>query len=96
MENNEGIGTLKLECPQSHPVGRLLKEVPYQAVQFDPGAQVGPRRFWPEDSDQPQFTVNCRFCDKPVGESAAALQSALSGLIADATQAYETTTLGYA
>lgn len=96
MGNNEGVGTLKLECPQSHPVGRILKEVAYQAVQFDPGAQVGPRRFWPEESDQPQFTVNCRFCNKPVGASAAALQSKHSELIADPTQTHEIATLPYA
>ena len=41
--NQEGIGMLKLECPQTHPVGRILKDAPHQAVQFDPGAQVGPR-----------------------------------------------------
>ncbi|SOJ54633.1 hypothetical protein MSIMFB_02126 [Mycobacterium simulans] len=45
MSYNEGIGYLKLECPQGHPVGRILKQVPHQAVQYDPGAQVGPRRF---------------------------------------------------
>jgi hypothetical protein len=39
--NQEGIGTLKLECPQMHSVGRLLKDAPYQSVVFDPGAQVG-------------------------------------------------------
>ena len=39
--NQEGIGTLKLECPQGHPVGRILKEAPHQAVQYDPGARLG-------------------------------------------------------
>ena len=47
--NQEGIGILKLECPQMHPVGRILKEAPYQAVVYDPGAQVGDRRFWPDE-----------------------------------------------
>ena len=65
--NQEGIGTLKLECPQMHSVGRLLKEAPYQSVVFDPGAQVGERRFWPDEADQPQFKVHCRHCDKSVG-----------------------------
>nr|WP_082129587.1 hypothetical protein [Mycobacterium haemophilum] len=36
-----GVGVLKLECPQSHSVGRILKETPHQAIQYDPGAAVG-------------------------------------------------------
>lgn len=36
--NHEGVGTLKLECPQTHPVGRIPKEAPHQAGQFDPSA----------------------------------------------------------
>ncbi len=62
--NQEGIGMLKLECPQSHPVGRILKDAPHQAVQFDPGAQVGPRRFWPDEDEQPhrpQAGTKCCF-----------------------------------
>ena len=64
----DGIGTLKLECPQAHPVGRILRESAHQSVQYDPGASVGERRFWPAEGEQAQFTTRCRFCDKPVGE----------------------------
>jgi hypothetical protein len=93
--NQEGIGVLKLECPQQHPVGRILKDAPHQAVQYDPGAAVGPRRFWPDEDEQPQFTTNCRFCDRPVGEATAALQDQLAALIADDTQATGIASLQY-
>jgi hypothetical protein len=93
--NQEGIGTLKLECPQSHPVGRILKEAPHQAIQYDPGAAVGPRRFWPDEDEQPQFKTRCRHCDKPVGDATATLQSKLSNLIANASETTETATLPY-
>jgi hypothetical protein len=96
MSNNEGIGTLKLECPQMHPVGRILKEAPHQAIQYDPGAQVGARRFWPDERDQPQFTAHCRHCDKPVGDSAATLQAKLRTLIDHVSESYATVTLPYA
>jgi hypothetical protein len=96
MSMNEGIGTLKLECPQGHPVGRILKEAAYQAVQFDPGAQVGSRRFWPDERDQPQFTVHCRFCDKPVGDAASTLQTKFRTVLEDASQTVVITTLPYA
>ena len=96
MSNNEGIGTLKLECPQMHPVGRILKEAPHQAIQYDPGAQVGSRRFWPDERDQPQFTTHCRFCDRPVGDSAATLQTKLRAVIDDASEIVATSTLPYA
>jgi hypothetical protein len=94
--SQEGIGVLKLECPQSHPVGRILKETPHQAVMYDPGAAVGPRRFWPDEDDQPRFTAHCRFCDKRVGEATATLQSQLAGLVADVSQVSATATLPYA
>ena len=93
--NQEGIGVLKLECPQSHPVGRILKEAPHQSVLYDPGAAVGPRRFWPDEDDQPNFKVQCRFCDKPVGDATAALQNSLASVIADAAETTGTTTLQY-
>ena len=93
--NQEGIGVLKLVCPQTHPVGRILKEAPQQAVQYDPGAAVGPRRFWPDEDEQPRFTTHCRFCDKPVGENTATLQSQLNKVIADAAQTVGTATLPY-
>ncbi|MBV8787542.1 MAG: hypothetical protein JOZ00_12740 [Mycobacterium sp.] len=95
MVNSEGIGTLKLECPQSHPVGKILKEAPHQAVQYDPGAQVGPRRFWPDEEDQPEFKTSCRFCDKPVAGATTLLQTKLSELINDAAETVSTTTLAY-
>jgi hypothetical protein len=94
--NQEGIGTLKLECPQSHPVGRILKEAPHQSVQYDPGAAVGPRRFWPDEDEQPQFTTRCRFCDQSVGEVTATLQSRLGIVINDASEIVATATLPYA
>ncbi|MCV7091912.1 hypothetical protein [Mycobacterium interjectum] len=94
--NQEGIGVLKLECPQRHPVGRILKEAPHQAVQYDPGAQVGTRRFWPDEQDQPQFTIHCRFCDKSVGEATTALQNQLASLVDDTAQTIRTATLQYA
>ncbi|OBJ08347.1 hypothetical protein [Mycobacterium sp. 1465703.0] len=93
--NQEGVGMLKLECPQSHPVGRILKDAPHQAVQFDPGAQVGPRRFWPDEDEQPNFTTQCRFCDKPVGDATSALQAKLATVIADSSATVETATLPY-
>ena len=93
--NQEGIGTLKLECPQSHPVGRILKDVPHQQVQFDPGAMVGPRRFWPEEDEQSQFKTRCSQCDKPVGDATATLRDKLRDLLADQVETYETTTLPY-
>jgi hypothetical protein len=93
--NQEGIGTLKLECPQSHPVGRILKEAPHQAVLYDPGAAVGPRRFWPDEDEQPQFKTRCRHCDKPVGDATATLQSKLRNLIDNASETIETATLPY-
>lgn len=93
--NQEGVGMLKLECPQSHPVGRILKDAPHQAVQFDPGAQVGPRRFWPDEDEQPNFTTRCRFCDKPVGDTTSAQQTKLASVLADASATAETTTLPY-
>ncbi|CAM3283427.1 hypothetical protein BST27_16860 [Mycobacterium intermedium] len=91
----EGIGTLKLECPQMHPVGRILRESAHQAVQFDPGAQVGPRRFWPSEEDQPRFTAHCRYCDKPVGETTATLESKFAELLAHTSETVRTTTLPY-
>jgi hypothetical protein len=93
--NQEGIGVLKLECPQSHPVGRILKEAPHQAVQYDPGAMVGPRRFWPDEDEQPQFKTHCRFCDKTVGEATTTLQNQLAALVADTSQAIGTATMQY-
>jgi hypothetical protein len=76
-------------------VGRILKEAPHQAVQYDPGAQVGTRRFWPDEDDQPQFKIHCRFCDKPVAEATSALQNQLAGLVADAAQTIGTATMQY-
>jgi len=93
--NQEGIGSLKLECPQRHPVGRILKEAPHQAVVYDPGAQVGPRRFWPDEDEQPQFTTHCRFCDKPVGELTATLQDKHRDVIYDASETIKIATLPY-
>ncbi|MDM4141376.1 MULTISPECIES: hypothetical protein [Mycobacterium] len=93
--NLEGVGMLKLECPQRHPVGRILKDAPHQSVQFDPGAQVGPRRFWPDEDEQPNFKALCRFCDKPVGDATSTLQTKLASVIADASATAETVTLPY-
>ncbi|OSC36589.1 hypothetical protein [Mycobacterium decipiens] len=95
MTNSEGIGFLKLECPQGHPVGRILKQVPHQLVQYDPGASVGPRRHWPQEGEQHQFKTRCPHCDKPVGDSTATLQNKLSELLADASEAYGTATVPY-
>jgi hypothetical protein len=93
--NQEGIGTLKLECPQSHPVGRILKEAPHQQIVYDPGAQYGMRRFWPDEEDQPQFKTRCRYCDKPVGDATATLQDKLRNLVDDASETTEAATLPY-
>jgi hypothetical protein len=93
--NQEGIGVLKLECPQCHPVGRILKEAPHQSVQYDPGAVVGPRRFWPDEDEQPNFKTHCRFCDKSVGGPTAALQNEMANLVADAVAVTGTATLQY-
>ncbi|OBI15613.1 hypothetical protein A5712_28155 [Mycobacterium sp. E2327] len=94
--NQEGIGVLKLECPQRHPVGRILKEAPHQSVMYDPGAMAGERRFWPNEEDQPQFKTHCRFCDKPVGEVTSTLQGQLASLVADASQTIGTVTMQFA
>lgn len=93
--NQEGIGTLKLECPQGHPVGRILKDAPHQSVQYDPGAVVGPRRFWPDEDEHAQFAASCRFCEKPVGDATATLQVKLAEVIADAAVTTGTATLAY-
>ena len=95
MSYSEGIGTLKLECPQAHPVGRILRETAHQSVQYDPGAAVGPRRFWPEDAEQTRFTTHCRFCDKPVGEAPATLRDTFTELLADTGETHRTATLSY-
>ncbi len=95
MSNLEGIGVLKLECPQGHPVGRILRDAPHQSVQYDPGAAVGQRRFWPDEDDQPRFATHCRFCDKPVGEAATTLQSKLADLFSDTTRGAAVATLPY-
>jgi hypothetical protein len=95
MTNYEGIGTLKLECPQMHPVGRILKEAPHQQVVYDPGAQVGPRRFWPDEEDQPRFTIRCRQCDKPVGEATSTLQDKHRNLLFSINEVTEIATLPF-
>ena len=95
VANQEGIGVLKLQCTQGHPVGRIFKEAPHQSVQYDPGAMVGPRRFWPDENEQPNFKAHCRFCDKAVGVATATLQKQLADLVGDASQAIGITTLQY-
>ncbi|MCV7032633.1 hypothetical protein [Mycobacterium sherrisii] len=95
MSNHEGIGTLKLECPQSHPVGRILKEAPHQQVVYDPGAQVGPRRFWPDEQDQPRFTTRCSQCDRPVGDATTTLQDKHRNLVLNASETSEVATLPF-
>lgn len=95
MGTNEGIGILQLECPQRHSVGRVLKEAAHQAAQYDPGAAVGPRQFWPQEDEQGRFKTHCRHCDKPVGDVSATLQRKLSELIADDAQTHGTSTLSY-
>jgi hypothetical protein len=93
--NQEGIGVLKLECPQTHPVGRILRDAPHQSTQYDPGAAVGPRRFWPGEDEYQQFKTVCRHCDKPVGDTTEALKSKFSELAASASETMGTTTLQY-
>lgn len=95
MSLAEGVGTLKLECPQQHPVGRILRESAHQSVQYDPGAAVGPRRFWPDEDEQSEFATRCRFCDKPVGDATATLRAKFAELLADTSETYGTTTLPY-
>jgi hypothetical protein len=95
MGTNEGIGRLRLECPQGHGVGTILKEAPHHAPQYDPGAQVGPRQFWPQEDAQGRFVTRCANCDKPVGDSAAGLQTKLSQLTADESETRATATLSY-
>jgi hypothetical protein len=56
---------------------------------------VGPRRFWPDEDEQPTFKTHCRFCDKTVGEATATLQSQLSSVIADAAALTSTASLPY-
>ena len=93
--NQEGIGTLKLECPQNHPVGRILKDVPHQMTQYDPGVAVGPRRFWPGEDEHQQVKTVCRHCDKPVGEVTATLRSKFSALADSMSESVDVITLQY-
>jgi len=95
MGGNEGIGILQLECPQGHGVGRVLREAAFHAVQYDPGAAVGPREFWPQEDDQGRFKAHCRHCDKPVWESSATLQGKLSELMASESETRASATLQY-
>jgi hypothetical protein len=95
MSNQEGIGILKLECPQSHPVGRILKEAPHQQVVYDPGVQVGPRRFWPDEQDQPQFNVSCPQCGRAVGDASTALQDKHRNLVMSMSETSEVATLPF-
>jgi hypothetical protein len=95
VPNNEGIGVLRLQCQQMHPVGRIMKESPYQQVAFDPGASYGDRRIWPDEQDQPQFKIDCRFCNKPVGEASSSLQSKLRDLIDSMTETIKIVVLPY-
>jgi hypothetical protein len=95
MSNSEGIGYLKLECPQGHFVGTILKQAPHQAPQFDPGAQVGPREFWPQEDEQGRFVKRCASCDKSVGDATAELQTKLRQLTADVSETRAATTLPY-
>jgi hypothetical protein len=93
--NQEGIATLKLECPKNHPVGRILKDVPHQMTQYDPGVAVGPRRFWPGEDEHQQFKTVCRHCDKPVGESTETLRSKFSVLADSMSESVDMVTLPY-
>jgi hypothetical protein len=95
MSNVEGIGFLKLECPQGHSVGTILKQAPHQSPQYDPGAQVGSREFWPQEDAQGRFVRRCSRCDKSVGDATAALQTKLNQLTADMSETRAATTLPY-
>lgn len=95
MSNQEGIGILKLECPQSHPVGRILKEAPHQQVVYYPGVQVGPRRFWPDEQDQPRFTIRCPQCDRAVGDDSTALQDKHRNLVMSMSETSQVATLPF-
>ncbi len=95
MSNVEGIGFLKLECPQGHPVGTILKQAPHQSPQFDPGAQVGPREFWPQEDGQGRFVRNCGGCGKSVGDSTSTLQTKFNQLTFDMSETRAATTLPY-
>jgi hypothetical protein len=95
MPNNEGIGVLRLQCKQMHPVGRIMKETPYQQVAFDPGAQNGDRRIWPDEQDQPQFKLNCQYCNKTVGEATTSLQTTLRDLMDSMSETIKIVVLPY-
>ncbi len=56
---------------------------------------MGPRRFWPDEDEQPNFTTRCRFCDQPVGEATATLQAKLAEVVADAAATAATAALPY-
>lgn len=72
-----------------------MRETAHQSTQYDPGAVVGPRQFWPAESEQTRFTAHCRFCDKTVGENTATLRDKFAELLADTGETYRTTTLPY-
>ena len=42
-----------------------------------------------------QFKAHCRYCDRPVGESAATLQKKLADLLADAGETIATVPMSY-
>jgi hypothetical protein len=95
VPNNEGIGVLRLQCKQMHPVGRIMKEAPHQQIAFDPGAQYGDRRFWPDEQDQPQFNLDCQYCHKSVGEATSSLQSKLRDVIDSMSETHKIVVLPY-
>jgi hypothetical protein len=94
MSNVEGIGFLRLECPQGHSVGTILKQAPHQSSMYDPGAQ-GSREFWPQEDGQGRFVKRCNSCDKSVGDATAALQAKLVELTMDMSETRAATTLPY-
>jgi hypothetical protein len=95
MSNIEGIGFLRLECPQGHSLGTILKQAPHQSPMYDPGAQAGSREFWPQEDGQGRFVKRCNSCDKSVGDATSALQAKLVELTMDMSETRATTTLQY-
>jgi hypothetical protein len=95
MTSAEGVGFLKLECPQGHSVGTILKQAPHQSPQFDPGAQASSREFWPQEDGQGRFVRHCESCGKSVGDLTSTLQGKLVELTFDMAETRAATTLPY-
>ena len=92
--HQRGIRRAATRMPAKPSRLQAPKQAPHQAPQFDPG-RCWPREFWPQEDEKGRFKRHCARCDKPVGDSAATLQTKLSQLVADDSETHKTATLQY-